>query len=438
MRAPSPRLDPMNSAYPFVVGNAALAGRLVARDRSAFAEMYDEYAARVYGVCAAILRDADEAADAMHDTFVLAMQRIEQLRDPERLRPWLFAIARHVCFRRLEQRKRAQPTADVDLVRAEAAEREAERSDEFDNGEAAALLWAAAQGLNERDRAVLALNLQEGLDGNELAAALGVRHANPYSLVHRARAQLDRALGALIIARVGRDDCPALATLLGDWDGALTPLMRKRLGRHLDGCEVCKRTNARARRVSALSALTMVVAAPAEAMTAGDAFDGLDIASRTSLADERWLPDGFPPYLDDRRRRRRLVLVAIGLGVLGALLLAVGLAESAGHAHTPVVNITPVATGVPNITTIPARTPTSNAPPTSVAAPAATVPGTSTPVTAQGIPATVPPRPVTPLPPPAGPPVTKPSPPATVKKSPPTTKAPANTTTTTSETVFTF
>jgi RNA polymerase sigma factor (sigma-70 family) len=421
-------LGPTNAAYSFDVGNAARAARLVAKDRSAFAAMYGEYAGRVYGVCAAILRDADEAADAMHDTFVLAMQRIDQLRDPDRLRPWLFAIARHVCFRRLEHRKRSQPTADVDLVQAEAAE----QHDEFTDGEAAALLWAAAQGLNDRDRAVLALNLQEGLDGEELAAALGVRHANPYSLVHRARAQLDRALGALIIARLGRDDCAALSRLLTGWDGALTPLMRKRLARHLDACDVCQRTNARARRISALSALTQVAPAPAEAMSATNVFD---IASRAPVSTERWLPDGFPPYLDAGQGRRRLVLVAIGLGVVGALVLAVGLASSAGHAGSPVVSSTPVATDVPSGTTVPAHTRTSTA--TTIGAPAPTVAGATTPttpVTVHGIPATVPPHPVTP---PPGPPVTRRSPPTTVKASPPTTHAPAKSTTTTS-TTFSF
>jgi RNA polymerase sigma factor (sigma-70 family) len=410
------------------VGDAALAGRLVAGDRAAFAEMYDAYARRVYGVCAAILRDDDEAADATHDTFVLAIQRVEQLRDPERLRPWLFAIARHVCFRRLEQRKRSHYRPDVDLVLEEAAV----RNDDVGEDEAAALVWAAAQGLNDRDRAVLALQLQQGLDGAELAAALGVRQANPYSLVHRARAQLDRALGALIIARLGRDNCRKLSELLTDWDGGLTPLMRKRLVRHLDSCDACQQTNARARRLSALSTLALVAPAPAEAMTASDVFD---IASRAPVSTERWLPDGFPPYLDERPKRRRLALAALAVGVLGVLLLGVTvLAAGTGHARPPTVVISPVATETPNITTIPAPNGASTG--TTISGPAPTVASTPTPATVQGVPASVPVGGVTP--PTAGPPVTKGEPPTTVKASPPTTHAPPRTTTTMHETTFTF
>jgi RNA polymerase sigma factor (sigma-70 family) len=391
--------------------------------------MYDAYARRVYGVCAAILRDDDEASDAMHDTFVLAMQRIGQLRDPERLRPWLFAIARHVCFRRLAQRKRAQVTADVDLSLAEAVD--AASSDAIGEDEAAALVWAAAQGLNERDRTVLALQLQEGLDGAELAAALGVRHANPYSLVHRARAQLDRALGALIIARVGRDDCQTLSELLGDWDGGLTPLVRKRLARHLDGCAACQQTNRRARRLSALSSLALVAPTPAEAMTASHL---LDIANRTPIDAERWLPDGFPPYLDKAPKRRRLVLVAVAVGVIGALLTVTALASGAGHTHAPTVAIAPVASQTPSATTVPSR-PRASTVTTIKTQTATTTAGASTPTTANGVPVSVPLRGVEP--PPPGPPVTKASP-TTVKLAPPTTGAPASTTTTSSETVFTF
>jgi len=423
------------SSYTFGVGNAALAGRLIARDQSAFAEMYGEYADRVYGVCAAILRDGDDAADAMHDTFVLAIQRIDQLRDPDRLRPWLFAIARHVCFRRLEQRKRVVPAVDVDLVRAE-AEEEAER--EFGSDEAAALLRAAAQGLNDRDRAVLALHLQEGLDGEELAAALGVRHANPYSLVHRARAQLDRAVGALIIARLGREDCSTLSVLLADWNGTLTPLVRKRLARHLDGCDACKRTNTKARRISVLASLALTAAAPAQAMPAGDLFE---IASRTPASKERWLPDGFPPSVDESPRRRRLVLAAIGLGVLGALALVAGVASGTGSPkHQPVV-VTPVATVTPSVPSRSANH-TPSAPGVTTTATPTTVAGGVSPTTARPVAsATNPPVTVgggpTPTQPVQTPVTPKPAPPTTAKPSPPTTP-PKPVTTTTEETVFTF
>ena len=87
-------------------------GELVARvrsgDREAMGELYADFADRIYGFCVTLLRDRDEAADATQDTFVLAFQRIDQLRDPERLTSWMFAIARHVCFDQLGRRNRVK------------------------------------------------------------------------------------------------------------------------------------------------------------------------------------------------------------------------------------------------------------------------------------------------------------------------------------------
>src|SRR5204863_6410737 len=117
-----------------------------------------------------------------------------------------------------------------------------------------ALVWAAADGLNERDRAVLVLNTREGLEGAELAAALGLQHSNPYSMLHRAKAQLERALGVLLVARAGRRDCAVLAAMLDGWDGTLTPLLRQRLARHVQACPSCRETPLRANPLAVFAA----------------------------------------------------------------------------------------------------------------------------------------------------------------------------------------
>jgi RNA polymerase sigma factor (sigma-70 family) len=292
---------------------AALAERVRDGDRAAFAEMYDEYADPLYGFCVTLLRDRDEAADAVHDAFLLAAQRIGQLRDLERLNAWLFAIARHVCFRKLERRKRTTPT----LVNTDAIVLDEDPIASLTAEEASALVWQAADGLADRDRAVLFLNMHEGLDGADLADALGVVQSNPYSLLHRAKSQLERAIGVLLVARTGRSDCAVLATMLDGWDGALTPLLRKRLARHIDECVVCQGTKSRVRPLAGLAAFPLLRPTRADAL---ERRDYLDIASRQPAPKERWRGDGFPPPIDAPRRRRRRLLVllvavlAIGMG----------------------------------------------------------------------------------------------------------------------------
>ncbi len=82
--------------------------------------LYDSYADRLYTYCYSLLSDPDLAADALSDCLIVAAQRVGQLRKPERLRCWLYALARNECLRR---RADAEEFADVDEELAELAGR---------------------------------------------------------------------------------------------------------------------------------------------------------------------------------------------------------------------------------------------------------------------------------------------------------------------------
>jgi RNA polymerase sigma-70 factor (ECF subfamily) len=80
-------------------------------DAGAFRELYDRYAERIYGYHLRRSRDAHAAHDLTAETFAQAWLSRTRFRDEARgsAGPWLFAIARHVLFasvrqRRLEQR----------------------------------------------------------------------------------------------------------------------------------------------------------------------------------------------------------------------------------------------------------------------------------------------------------------------------------------------
>lgn len=217
--------------------DAELVARVLAADREAFAVVYDRYGPRLYDFAYSMLRHREDAADAVADSFVLFAERLSQLRDPDRLRPWLYAIVRSECLHRLKARKRIAYGDDEQLI---------EMADDAITPEQAAeraalqkLVWDAAAGLADRDRALLDLHLRQGLEGAELGEAMGVSAANAYVMLNRLRTQVDRSLGALLIARLGRDDCDELDELLADWDGSFSPLIRKRVARHVERCEVC-------------------------------------------------------------------------------------------------------------------------------------------------------------------------------------------------------
>ncbi|MEZ5239142.1 MAG: hypothetical protein R2716_09420 [Microthrixaceae bacterium] len=59
--------------------DASIVERALAGDRDAMAELYDRHADRIHTMCAHMLGDPDEAADACAQVFLVALQRLHQL-----------------------------------------------------------------------------------------------------------------------------------------------------------------------------------------------------------------------------------------------------------------------------------------------------------------------------------------------------------------------
>jgi RNA polymerase sigma factor (sigma-70 family) len=216
------------------MGDSEFVASIVSGDPEGLAAAYDKYSADLYGYCRSLLQDPNDAADVVQDTFVIAASKLAGLRDPERLRAWLFAVARNESLRRLKSRRAAAPLQDA----PELADDRVDVGGEAERAETIALVRAAAGGLNDGERDVIN-QLWHGLEVSEVAAVLGVSRNHAHALFSRARDQLAASVGVLLVGRTGREDCATLDSLLGDWDGRLTALLRKRVGRHIDRCEVC-------------------------------------------------------------------------------------------------------------------------------------------------------------------------------------------------------
>jgi len=208
---------------------------IVAGDPAGLAEAYDRYAMPLYSYCRSILREPADAADAVQDTFLVATAKLQDLRDPAKLRSWLYAVARNECLRRLRAGNALHGLEEA----ADMPTQSAEIGAATERAELEQLVRAAIAGLNPGERDVIELSLFHELNGDELAAALGVSRNHAHALLSRARSQLERSLGALIVARTGRAACADLDAMLTGWDGQLTVLMRKRISRHIEQCEVC-------------------------------------------------------------------------------------------------------------------------------------------------------------------------------------------------------
>src|SRR5690606_22871080 len=141
------------------------------------------------------------AADVCGQVFLVAFDRLGQLRDATRLRAWIFSITRHEVYRRTRRRSRIELIGEVE--RMDQMLHTDDGTELSDAADLVAVVRAAADGLDDKDRMVLELQLQE-LGGEEMAEALGTSTSTAYQQVHRMKERFERSLGALLIARTGR------------------------------------------------------------------------------------------------------------------------------------------------------------------------------------------------------------------------------------------
>ena len=217
--------------------DAELVRASVAGVPTAFAAIYDRYADRLHDFCAGMLADREGAADCMQDTFCTAAACLPQLRDPDKLRPWLYSIARNEALRRIRERLRETPSEELPDMASDDAGPDTLAA----RTELADLIADAAGGLSDRDRSVLELAFRHGLNGPDLAQALDVTPATANTIVKRLRDTIERSLGALLVSRRVRNNggCRELAAILDGWDGHFNVLMRKRISRHIESCARC-------------------------------------------------------------------------------------------------------------------------------------------------------------------------------------------------------
>ena len=152
-----------------------------------FVRLYRDLQPKIAAYVRRRLPESD-AADALADTFLTAWRTLESV--PEDALPWLYRIAANsVANQRRSVRRwsrlqhRAHAWRELDSVRDSALA-----------AETSAALRTAWSRLTERDREVLRLVAWEGLDGQQLAAALGCSHDAARVRVHRARRRLAQLL----------------------------------------------------------------------------------------------------------------------------------------------------------------------------------------------------------------------------------------------------
>ena len=214
----------------------AQAGRSQALD-----ELVAEHLPLVYNIIGRALAGHPDVDDVVQETMLRAIRGLPGLREPDRFRSWLVAIA----YRQIQLYLRSRR-----VTRLRRALSPVEPSEpDFADDTAAEIVVAgqrrelveAARWLDPGDRRLLGLWWQEAsgeLTRGELAEALHVQPKHAAVRVQRMKAQLDAAR-AVVRALRARPRCPTLSEQLRRWNGIADPLWRKRLVRHLRDCPLC-------------------------------------------------------------------------------------------------------------------------------------------------------------------------------------------------------
>ncbi len=136
-------------------------------DEVAFARIVEAHHMDMTRVCFVICADLDLADEAVQAAWSIAWRKLGTIREPDRLQPWLVAVAANEA-RQLLRRQRRRSVVEISAATTSSEDRDdpAGRAADLD-------LAAAFARLSPEDRALLSMRYVAGFDATELGRATG-------------------------------------------------------------------------------------------------------------------------------------------------------------------------------------------------------------------------------------------------------------------------
>jgi RNA polymerase sigma-70 factor, ECF subfamily len=183
-----------------------LAKELMAGHPDAFDRFVDLYNAKVFRYSFTMCGQREDAEEVAQETLMKVFESLGQLREPERLKPWVFRIAKNACLMK-RRRSLFAPKRELSLdalkpsksgdgegARLEIADWSALPDDIASNGELKRALNRAVEQLPDIYKAVFLLRDVEELSTEDAAGVLGVSEDVVKTRLHRARLALRKSL----------------------------------------------------------------------------------------------------------------------------------------------------------------------------------------------------------------------------------------------------
>ena len=226
-----------------LLSDERLVGRTLEGDRDAFGQIVARYqspiCALAYSACGSVSRSEDLA----QEVFVAAWRRLRELRDPSKLKSWLYAIARNLINTAFRQQTR-NPLMVADPL-DEALESSAEVSGPSEiaiSKEEETILWQVLSGLPEVYRQPMVLFYRQEESTGRVAEILGISEEAVRQRLSRGRAMLNERVAKVVEIGLRRSGptkafglavlaaLPAVSIKAGTMGGAATAAANASMG----------------------------------------------------------------------------------------------------------------------------------------------------------------------------------------------------------------
>ncbi len=181
--------------------DAALVERLKSGDQTAYAQLVEENASRIYRLALRMMGNEADAEDVLQETFMSAFKAIESFEERASLSTWLYRIASNAALMRLRRKEPVQVSVDEpverddgDLVPRQFFDFCCLPEEDLMRVEAREEMQRAIEELPTTLKSVFILRDIEGLSTEETAQALDLSISAVKSRLMRARLKLRERL----------------------------------------------------------------------------------------------------------------------------------------------------------------------------------------------------------------------------------------------------
>jgi RNA polymerase sigma-70 factor (ECF subfamily) len=182
----------MNSDYP-------TANIINLETTEVFNEIYCDYSNKVFNFAYQMTGDEKIAEDITQETFVKVFSNLDSFRGESHIYTWIYSIAKNLCLRYLENRKRSSFRSLEDLIEKASVTDGCEQYDEperlsYINQVKDGCLLGVLRCLSLNQRIAFILNVIFDLPASDISNVIGRSENATRILVHRARKNIKQFL----------------------------------------------------------------------------------------------------------------------------------------------------------------------------------------------------------------------------------------------------